>query len=541
MSCTSGSIRFWMSFSKKKNLYNHPPMPMNTLIYCRVSSDRQASEGHGLDGQERRCRDYAKANGCHVLKVFRDEGASGGTIDRPALKEMFAYMKKYKNVDLVLFEDVSRIARDMGIHIEVLSKITQLGAKYQTVNQPIEDTAVGIFIVQSLANVAQLHRNLNTQNVISKMKARLESGHWTFDNPPGYVYKTVTGHGRLLVPDEPKASVIRTALEGFASGRFQTQRHVQDFLQSKMFKHRGKTTIVHPEQVRRILMRILYAGYIAYPKWGIPLIKGHHKPIISLSTFERIQERLAEKPAMPHDRKDMRNDFPLRGFVLCGGCGKPFTAQWSRGRAKPYPYYRCNHKECGWCGKSIRREKMEDDFKRELDRVKPRPEVLELVKAVLMDLWKTRTEDFSSLVAKRKQEEKDIEEKIEKFSDRIGETDDPELIDLYEQKIKDLNAKKLRLGNAIKVDENKLEEFDFKTVLDTVFDFIKNPSEMWNEGNLKRKHMVLRFIFRDPLIYDPKLGFRTPVLSLPIEISCSSVSDVKQLVEMPGIEPGCNV
>src|SRR5437764_13139819 len=172
-------------------------MPANAVIYCRVSSDRQATEGHGLDGQERRCREYAAAHGLTVAAVFRDEGASGGTIDRPALRAMFEHMRRHRDVDIVLFEDVSRIARDMGVHIQVLSEITRLGAKYQTVNQPIEDTAVGKFIVQSLANVAELHRNLNAQNVRSRMKARLQAGYWVFENPTGYVFETVPGHGQL--------------------------------------------------------------------------------------------------------------------------------------------------------------------------------------------------------------------------------------------------------------------------------------------------------------------------------------------------------
>ena len=115
-------------------------------------------------------------------------------------------------------EDVSRIARDMGVHIQILSQITRLGATYQTVNQPIEDTAVGKFIVQSLANVAELHRNLNAQNVRNRMKARLQAGYWVFENPPGYVFQSVPGHGRLLVPDYPTANTVREALLGFASG-----------------------------------------------------------------------------------------------------------------------------------------------------------------------------------------------------------------------------------------------------------------------------------------------------------------------------------
>ena len=54
-------------------------------------------------------------------------------------------------------------------------------------------TAVGKFIVQSLANVAELHRNLNAQNVKNRMKARLQTGYWMFGCPPGYVFQAVTG------------------------------------------------------------------------------------------------------------------------------------------------------------------------------------------------------------------------------------------------------------------------------------------------------------------------------------------------------------
>ena len=44
-----------------------------SVIYCRVSSDRQVKEGHGLDGQELRCRKYSDEHGYEVAAVFRDE------------------------------------------------------------------------------------------------------------------------------------------------------------------------------------------------------------------------------------------------------------------------------------------------------------------------------------------------------------------------------------------------------------------------------------------------------------------------------------
>ncbi|MBD3754153.1 MAG: recombinase family protein, partial [Gammaproteobacteria bacterium] len=40
------------------------------VIYCRVSSTKQKTEGSGLEGQEHRCRQYAAAQGYEVEAVF---------------------------------------------------------------------------------------------------------------------------------------------------------------------------------------------------------------------------------------------------------------------------------------------------------------------------------------------------------------------------------------------------------------------------------------------------------------------------------------
>lgn len=64
-----------------------------------------------------------------------------------------------------------------------------------------------------------------------------------------------------MVPDEPIASIIRTAIENYASGVFQTQAEVARYLESQNFpKNRyGKVT---NEAANRILTRVVYAGYV---------------------------------------------------------------------------------------------------------------------------------------------------------------------------------------------------------------------------------------------------------------------------------------
>jgi hypothetical protein len=50
------------------------------------------------------------------------------------------------------------------------------------------------------------------------MRARTLNGYWVFQAPIGYRYARVSGHGNLLVRNEPQATILAEALEGFASG-----------------------------------------------------------------------------------------------------------------------------------------------------------------------------------------------------------------------------------------------------------------------------------------------------------------------------------
>src|SRR5205823_571188 len=111
-------------------------------------------------------------------------------------------------------------------------------------------------------------------------------------------------------------------------------------------RERGGLGTTYLEQVKRLLTREVYTGFLSYPPWNVTTRKGHHEPLISPETFDRIQERLREKPRLPA-RKDLHHDFPLRGFVVCAECRRPYTASWCRGKAgKLFPYYRCKTLDC---------------------------------------------------------------------------------------------------------------------------------------------------------------------------------------------------
>ena len=109
-----------------------------------------------------------------------------------------------------------------------------------------------------------------------------------------------------------------------------------------------------------ILINPLFTGFICSKTYGIDWLDGHHKALISLETFDRVQSRRKCTTKVPMS-KNIGNDFALRGFVTCGDCGVPLRSSWSTGRTQRYAYYLCQTKTCDSYGKSVPRDRLESE------------------------------------------------------------------------------------------------------------------------------------------------------------------------------------
>ena len=358
------------------------------VTYSRVSSTAQTKRGDGLSSQRTRCEEYARIKGYTVIAAFSDD-LSGGLVNRPGMNAMLAHLQQHRsNPQVVIIDDISRLARGVQAHIELRAAISEAGGILESPTVDFSDDADGELQEYILATVAQHQRRKNAEQTKARMRARVMNGYYVFAKPYGYRYEKYKGQGNILVRDEPLASIIQEALEGYAFGRFQIQAEVKRFLETcPEFPKDKKSGEVRNQTVTNLLTRVVYAGYIEAPKWGVSLRKGHHEPLISFETYQKIQERLSGKAKAPA-RKDINSDFPLRGSVVCGDCGSPLTACWSKGKSGTrYPYYFCHKKGCESYRKSIRKEKLEGDFEALLKRLQPTPKLLNIARMMFEDLW----------------------------------------------------------------------------------------------------------------------------------------------------------
>jgi len=479
------------------------------VIYCRVSSQAQLRKGDGLGSQETRCREYARHKNYEVSEVFLEEGVTGKIFDRPKMLEMLSYLSKHKkkHQHVVIIDDISRLARDIETHIRLRTEISSAGGKLESPSIEFGEDSDSRLVEHLLASVAAHQREKNAEQVKNRMKARIQNGYWVFPAPIGYKYERKSSHGKILVPDEPVANIVKQALEGFAVGRFDTQTEVQRFLLSHDAFPKDRNGEVHFQRVPEMLQRLIYTGYFEYPEWGIPLMRGKHEIIIDYETHKRILERLKVQAKAPA-RKDIHKDFPLRGFVLCDCCGKPMTASWSQGKYNKFPYYLCRNKACDYNRKTIRKETMEDEFEAIIAHMRPSSDTLQLARKLMRESW-NRALEFEHINQGSVEDQiRQTERKIDQLIDRITETDSTTLMGAYEAKLKKLEIDKVMLQEKIAKCGTTLP--DFENTFQTLEGFLCDPQKMWGYDDIVDQKTALKLLFSEPVRYRRKVGFQTP-------------------------------
>ena len=511
---------------------------VKSFIYCRVSSARQVSQGNGLSSQETRCREYASYKGYDVVKVFQDD-MTGKIAKRPAMVSMLAHLRKHRNERcVVIIDDISRLARGLEAHLELRALISKAGGKLESPSIEFGEDSDSLLVENMLASVAQHQREKNGEQTKNRMRARMMNGYWVFQPPVGYVYEKRPGHGNIMVRDEPVASIIAEALEGYASGRLDSKVEVKRFLESMPDFPKSIRNTVTFRTVDQLLTRQIYAGIISWKSWGLDNVDGRHEPIISFETYQANQNKtraLAKAPS----RKDLHEDFPLRGFVTCGCCEEPMTGYWSKGRNKKYPYYMCFNKGCEEFRKSIRKEAVEEAFEAFLGALKPSEELFYMSFHMFRDMWEDRMAAAKKQQTSLKREVTRLDRKVEQFLERVVETGNATLIRTYENKIDELESQKRILTEKIGNCGRPLPNFE--ATFRTAFDFLSNPQKLWISERFEDKRAVLKLVFTERIPYHRKSGFRTTKTTLPFKALADFSEGECPMAERVGFEPTVRV
>lgn len=505
------------------------------LIYTRVSTADQLVRGGGIESQDRICRDVASRNGWEIKKVFSDGGISGKDIEsRPQLKAMLDFLNKTKEPFVVLFYDISRLTRDDCDWGYLRKTIEGKGHRLADKTGLLAQNAAARLIANMEAVQAQYFRENNFERNEAFALECLKQGWWIYGVPPCYTRVKLPGDTRkTLIHKDPEASIMKEALEGFASARFISQSDVLNFINTKWQEIGKRKTSLN--FIKRMLISPFYTGFFPFPKKNIPAQQWHIQPIIDTATFELIQDRLRGRNRVKHKKYNKHDErFPLRGFVKCPVCDRPLTGSMTKGGA--FPYYQCQNAKC--TGKKLANvspKVLHGEFEDLLANIAPSASVIALTRALAKGIYQERHTAFYADKEAQKKRIASIEREKESVLEAFLKATTDAMQAACENKMTALDKEKDRLTNDLETQREELMPFD--DAFGYVSDFVGHPHAVWRAGDYDIKQIVLDLCFSDRISYNKEQKFGTPSLSPIFGLFESISGDTSQVVPMVGIGP----
>ncbi len=318
-------------------------MPINRCaIYVRKSTEHGLElEFNSLQNQEEACRAYIASqsfNGWEYYKTYTDAAISGGTMERPALKQLLDDMARGL-VNTVVVYKVDRFSRSILDFHNMMRYFEKYGANFVSITQSFDtSTSMGKLTLNMLLSFAQFEREVASERVRDKIRASKLKGMWLGGVPRlGYDIKN-----KKLVVNEAEAAQVNSLFENYlrlGSVQELIKYAAEHGIRNKQWESKrglnwgGQPLTKH--SLHRILRDKVYIGMIESRTAGI-CAPGEHQAIVSHDIFNRVQELLTRNT----NNKVRNYGSPnLLTGKLFNADGVRFTNQRTCGRAKADKYY----------------------------------------------------------------------------------------------------------------------------------------------------------------------------------------------------------
>ena len=166
------------------------------LIRCAIYTRKSSEEGleqdfNSLDAQREACEAYIKSQ-MHegwilVDKQYNDGGFSGGTMERPAFKELLRDIENNK-IDIVVVYKVDRLTRSLMDFSKIIYVFDRHETSFVSITQQFNTTtSMGRLTLNILLSFAQFEREVTGERIRDKIAASKKKGMWMGGKVPlGY-------------------------------------------------------------------------------------------------------------------------------------------------------------------------------------------------------------------------------------------------------------------------------------------------------------------------------------------------------------------
>jgi site-specific DNA recombinase len=326
--------------------------PSKVAIYIRWSTDDQG-DGTTLDVQMDGCKHYILSQGWDFTAdlIFIDEGFSGGSIDRPAMRALRKVVKAGR-VDCVVVFKLDRLSRSVVDTVHLVLEEWDGLCHVKSAREPIDTTNhAGKMFFYMLVSYAEWERAVIKERTFSgKLKRAEEGKNPGFKPPYGY------GPGFVVIPGE--ARVVKQIYELYRRGAGLIA--ITYKLNDEAIHFRGER-LWNESTIKKILENPIYCGDLHYgrrsrnpnhgkregerfylhPEEPVVIKRDAVPPILSRAEWNAVQAARAGRPgaAAGTSGRAFSSQHLLTGSARCK-CGAAMVG--FKGGGQNEYYYRCS-------------------------------------------------------------------------------------------------------------------------------------------------------------------------------------------------------
>ena len=345
--------------------------------YLRLSiDDGDKMESNSITNQKSLINLYIEhEKDLKIKDYYIDDGYSGTDFERPNFRRLMNDIEKGK-INTIIVKDLSRFGRN---YIEVGKYIEEILPIYKIRFIAVTDTIDSYKDPNSINNVIVPFKNLMNdeyaRDISNKVKSILntkkENGEFIGNSAPfGYLKDPKDKH--KFIVDEKASKIVKKiykmALDGYSKKAIVDNLNKYGIPTPRLYKvqelnfkykitqsmsiwdgtkvddilnNRTYTGVLEQGKKRRISYKVHKNIDVTSKEWTV--VENHHKPLISLEDFEKVQDKIYGRDL----RVQKNGEYDLfAGHIMCADCGNTLTKR----KGKIHDYYYCTsyikQKEC---------------------------------------------------------------------------------------------------------------------------------------------------------------------------------------------------
>lgn len=306
------------------------------VIRCAIYTRKSTEEGldqdfNSLDAQREACEAYIKSQQHEgwtlVDKQYNDGGFSGGTLERPSLKELFKDIEDGK-VDTVVVYKIDRLTRSLMDFSKIVEVFDKQSVTFVSITQQFNTTtSMGRLTLNILLSFAQFEREVTGERIRDKIAASKKKGMWMGGSVPiGYKLEN-----KKLVEDKEHSHKVKLIFDKYLE--LKSVPELLNYLRENNILTRTDK-IFTKGPLYHILQNPVYIGQIRHKD---KVYQGEHPSIISQEIFEATQKMLTQNRVS--NNCPATNNASLLAGKLFDDAGNRMSPSHSNTRNRRYRYY----------------------------------------------------------------------------------------------------------------------------------------------------------------------------------------------------------